>query len=205
MTAVHNLGPAPRPVPRRRWEATRDRSRWLRPSVVLLVDAALLLVVALLRITLLVVIALLLVEGALLLLVVALLLVEVLLTETALATLLGVVTALLLRVVAAAEGWLLAGVVLAGLVAVETRLLLSVEVLLVAAIPQLLSVDPEIAEQPRILLRIYLAHPLQLLRRLLMVASQLPNQIHDLMHIETHGSPLFPSLVPERVPNHLKP
>jgi len=57
---------------------------------------------------------------------------------------------------ALAEGGLLLGVVLARLVAPEPRLLLGVEVLLVAAVLDLLRVYAELVEQTRVMRQLYL-------------------------------------------------
>jgi len=111
----------------------------------------------------------------------------------ALATLLLVALATLLLValatlagLAAAEAGLLLGVVLALLVAVEAGLLLGVQVLLVPAVLQLLRVHPDLVEQPGVLLRVNLIHPLQLLRSLLVVPAELTDQVQNLTDIEPH-------------------
>jgi len=119
-----------------------------------------------------------------------------LLVITTLATLLLVVTTLpatlLLLVVAAlaglaaAEAGLLLAVVLALLVTVEARLLLGIHMLLVTAILQLLRVHPDLVEQPGVLLRVNLIHPLQLLRSLLVVPAELTDQVQDLTDIKPH-------------------
>ncbi len=85
------------------------------------------------------------------------------------------------------EGGLLLAVVLAGLVAAEPRLLLGVEVLLVAAVLELLRVHAELVEQIGVLLWVYLLHALHLLGCLLVVAAELSDQIQDLTSIEPHG------------------
>ncbi len=118
---------------------------------------------------------------ALLLLVVATLLLVV---TTLAATLLLVVAAL--AGLAAAEAGLLLGVVLALLVTVEAGLLLGVQVLLVPAVLQLLRVHPDLVQQPGVLLRVNLIHPLQLLRGLLVVPAELTDQVQDLTGIEPH-------------------
>lgn len=87
---------------------------------------------------------------------------------------------------AAAEAGLLLGVVLALLVAVEAGLLLRVQVLLVTAVLQLLRVHPDLVQQPGVLLRVNLIHPLQLLRGLLVVPTELTDQVQDLTGIEPH-------------------
>jgi len=108
-----------------------------------------------------------------------------LLVVTALpATLLLVVTAL--AGLAAAEAGLLLGVVLALLVTVEAGLLLGVQMLLVTAVLQLLRVHPDLVQQPGVLLRVNLIHPLQLLRSLLVVPAELTDQVQDLTGIEPH-------------------
>jgi len=77
-------------------------------------------------------------------------------------TLLLLVNATLLRVVAAlaglavAEAGLLLAVVLVLLVAVEARLLLGIQILLVSAVLQLLRVHPDLVQQPGVLLRVNL-------------------------------------------------
>ncbi|MFX9061659.1 hypothetical protein ABTN34_17740, partial [Acinetobacter baumannii] len=63
-------------------------------------------------------------------------------------------------------------VVTARLVALEARLLLGVQVLLVAAALQLLRVYADSVKQIRVLLRIHLIDALQLLRGLLVVAAE---------------------------------
>jgi len=102
----------------------------------------------------------------------------------ALATLLLVVAAL--AGLAAAEAGLLLGVVLALLVTVEAGLLLGVQMLLVTAALQLLRVHPDLVQQPGVLLRVDLIHPLQLLRSLLVVSAELTDQVQDLTGIEPH-------------------
>jgi len=116
-----------------------------------------------------------------------------LLVVTALATLLlvALATTLLLAVtalagLAAAEAGLLLGVVLALLVTVEAGLLLGVQVLLVTAVLQLLRVHPDLVQQPGVLLRVNLIHPLQLLRSLLVVPAELTDQVQDLTGIKPH-------------------
>ena len=137
--------------------------------------AALLLVIATLAALLLVIAALSALATTLLLLVV-----------TALpATLLLVVTALA-GLAAADEAGLLLGVVLALLVTVEAGLLLGVQVLLVPAVLQLLRVHPDLVQQPGVLLRVNLIHPLQLLRCLLVVPAELTDQVQDLTGIKPH-------------------
>lgn len=89
------------------------------------------------------------------------------------------------------KGRLLAGVVAAGLIALKVGLLLGVEVLLIAAVLQLLRVYSESTQHSPMLLRVYLIEPLQLLRGLLMVSAELAYQIHDLMRIKRHGSSLL--------------
>jgi len=71
------------------------------------------------------------------------------------------------------RGELLLAVILAWLVAAEPRLLLGFEVLLVAAVLELLRVHAELAEQTGVLLRVNLIHPLHLLRSLLVVPAEL--------------------------------
>jgi len=137
----------------------------------------LLLVVAALPTTLLLVVATLPTTLLLLLLVVATL-------PTTLLLLLLVVTTL--AGLAAAEAGLLLGVVLALLVTVEAGLLLGVQMLLVAAVLQLLWVHPDLVQQPGVLLRIDLIHPLQLLRSLLVVTAELTDQVQDLTGIKRH-------------------
>ncbi len=112
---------------------------------------------------------------------------------TALATLLLVALAATLLLVvaalaglAAAEAGLLLGVVLALLVTVEAGLLLGVQMLLVTAVLQLLRVHPNLVEQPGVLLRVDLVHPLQLLRGLLVVPAELTDQVQDLTGIKPH-------------------
>jgi len=142
--------------------------------------ALLLLAVALLAATLaplLLAIAL----AALLLLAVALLAAALAVTLLAVALLTGGV-----------EGGLLVAVVPAGLITAEPGLLLGVEVLLVTPVLQLLRVDPQAAEQPGVLLGVYLAHALQLLCGLLVVTTKLADQIHDRRRVEIHGA--FPSI-----------
>jgi len=109
-----------------------------------------------------------------------------LLVVTALpATLLLLVVAALAGL-AAAEAGLLLGVVLALLVTVEAGLLLGIQVLLVPAVLQLLRVHPNLVQQPAVLLRIDLIHPLQLLRSLLVVPAELTDQVQDLTDIKPH-------------------
>jgi len=100
------------------------------------------------------------------------------------ATLLLVVTAL--AGLAAAEAGLLLAVVLALLVTVEPGLLLGVQVLLVTAVLQLLRVHPDLVQQPGVLLRVNLIHPLQLLRSLLVVPAELTDQVQNLTDIKPH-------------------
>jgi len=127
-----------------------------------------------------------------LLLVVAALTTLLLLVVAALTTLLLLVVAALLLAVAAlsglaaAEAGLLLGVVLALLVTVEAGLLLGIQMLLVPAVLQLLRVHPNLAQQPSVLLRVDLIHPLQLLRSLLVVPAELTDQVQDLTGIEPH-------------------
>jgi len=111
------------------------------------------------------------------------------------ATLLLVITALaatlllavaVLAGLAAAEAGLLLGVVLALLVTVEAGLLLGVQVLLVPAVLQLLRVHPDLVQQPGVLLRVNLIHPLQLLRSLLVVPAELTDQVQNLTGIKPH-------------------
>ncbi len=121
-----------------------------------------------------------------------------LLVVAALATLLLVVATLaalpatlllavaVLAGLAAAEAGLLLSVVLALLVTVEARLLLGIQMLLVTAVLQLLRVHPNLVEQPGVLLRIDLVHPLQLLRSLLVVPAELTDQVQDLTGIKPH-------------------
>ena len=100
--------------------------------------------------------------------------------------------AILLAVALAAGGvevGLLVGVVPpAGLVSGEPWLLLGVEMLLVAPVLQLLRVDPQPAEHPSVLLGVNLAHTLQLLSGLLVVTTELTNQVHDRGRVEVHGT-----------------
>ncbi len=138
--------------------------------------AALLLVVTALA-TLLLVVAALATLATLLLLVIA--------TLRALATLRLVVTALA-GLAAAAEAGLLLGVVLALLVTVEAGLLLGIQMLLVPAVLQLLRVHPDLVQQPGVLLRVDLVHPLQLLRSLLVVPAELTDQVQNLTDIKPH-------------------
>ncbi len=49
--------------------------------------------------------------------------------------------------------------------------------LLVPAVLQLLRVHPDLVEQPCVLLRVNLIHPLQLLRRLLVVPAELRSRL----------------------------
>jgi len=97
--------------------------------------------------------------------------------------LLAVALALLLLAVAlltgSVETRVLVGVVSAGLVALETWLLLGVEVLLVAAVLQLLRVYTELLQHAGMLLGVHLVHALQLLSGLLVVTAELANQVHD--------------------------
>jgi len=110
----------------------------------------------------------------------------------ALAVALLLAAALLLAVALAAGGvevGLLVGVVPpAGLVSGEPWLLLGVEMLLVAPVLQLLRVDPQPAEHPSVLLGVDLAHTLQLLSGLLVVTTELTNQVHDRGRVEVHGT-----------------
>ena len=110
----------------------------------------------------------------------------------ALAVALLLAAALLLAVALAAggvEAGLLVGVVpCAGLVSGEPGLLLGVEMLLVAPVLQLLRVDPQPAEHPSVLLGVDLAHTLQLLSGLLVVTTELTNQVHDRGRVEVHGT-----------------
>ncbi len=158
------------------------------PSLPLL--TLLLLVITTLATTLLLLVIAALVTTLLLLVVTALaalatLLLLVIATLAALAaTLLLVVTAL--AGLAAAEAGLLLGVVLALLVTVEARLLLGVQMLLVTAVLQLLRVHPDLVQQPGVLLRVNLIHPLQLLRSLLVVPAELTDQVQDLTGIKPH-------------------
>jgi len=151
----------------------------------LLVSAALLLAVVLLALLAVVLAALLLAAVALLTLLLAVAL-PALLLAVVLAALLLVAVALLTLLLAAVvlatlppEVGLLLGRVATRLVAVELRLLLGVEVLLVPAAFQLLRVDAELVEQPGTLLGVDLAHALHLLRCLLVVTAELTNQVHD--------------------------
>jgi len=126
----------------------------------------------------------------------ATLLLLVIATQAALATLLLLVVTTLpatlllaataLAGLAAAEAGLLLGVVLALLVTVEPGLLLGIQMLLVPAVLQLLRVHPNLVQQPGVLLRVNLIHPLQLLRSLLVVPAELTDQVQDLTGIEPH-------------------
>ncbi len=118
--------------------------------------------------------------AALLLLAVALLAAPLAVTLLAVALLTGGV-----------EGGLLVAVVPAGLITAEPGLLLGVEVLLVTPVLQLLWVDPQAAEQPGVLLGVDLAHALQLLCGLLVVATELADQVHDRRRVEVHGTSPF--------------
>jgi len=151
--------------------------------VITTLPATLLLVVTALATTLLLLVIATLAALATLLLVVTTLPATLLLV--ALATLLLVALATLAGL-AAAEAGLLLGVVLALLVAVEAGLLLGVQVLLVPAVLQLLRVNPNLVQQPGVLLRVDLIHPLQLLRGLLVVPAELTDQVQNLTDIEPH-------------------
>ena len=61
--------------------------------------------------------------------------------------------------------------------------------LLVTAVLQLLRVHPDLVEQPAVLLRVNLIHPLQLLRSLLVVPAELTDQVQDLTGIEPMSTP----------------
>jgi len=152
----------------RRWPAAtfpRARSAARERRSVPLVLTTLLLAVALLLLAVALVLATLLLAVALLLLVVALVL----------ATLLLVVA----LVTGSVETRVLVGVVSARLVALETWLLLGVEVLLVAAVLQLLRIYTELLQHAGVLLGVHLVHALQLLGSLLVVTAELANQVHD--------------------------
>ncbi|MBO0884277.1 MAG: hypothetical protein J2P17_28910, partial [Mycobacterium sp.] len=88
-------------------------------------------------------------------------------------------------------------VALALLVALEVRVVLAVQVFLVATFVKLLRIDSELLQKFAMLLRVNLPalatqHAAQKLARLLMVTTQLTNQIHDPRRIEyTHE--LLPS------------
>ena len=93
-----------------------------------------------------------------------------------------VLTTLLLAVAlvtGSVETRVLVGVVSARLVALETWLLLGVEVLLVAAVLQLLRIYTELLQHAGVLLGVHLVHALQLLGSLLVVTAELANQVHD--------------------------
>ncbi len=108
-----------------------------------------------------------------------------LLVVTALAATLLLAVAVLAGL-AATEAGLLLGVVLALLVTVEAGLLLGVQMLLVPAVLQLLRVHPDLVQQPGVLLRVNLIHPLQLLRSLLVVPAELTDQVQNLTGIKPH-------------------
>jgi len=162
------------------------------PSLPLL--TLLLLVVTTLATTLLLLLLLLviaaLVTTLLLLVVTALATLAATLLLLVIATLATLAATLLLAVAAsaglAAEAGLLLGVVLALLVTVEAGLLLGVQMLLVTAVLQLLRVHPDLVQQPGVLLRVDLIHPLQLLRSLLVVPAELTDQVQDLTGIKPH-------------------
>ena len=59
--------------------------------------------------------------------------------------------------------------------------------LLIPTALQLLRIYAELIKQVRVLLRIDLIEPLQLLRSLLVIATELADQIHDLVYIEGNG------------------
>ena len=170
---------------RSRYNAPKPSRAPLVPLLTLLLlvittlPATLLLVIATLAAlaTLLLVIATLAALAVTLLLVIA--------TLAALATLLLLVVAALAGL-AAAEAGLLLAVVLALLVTVEAGLLLGVQVLLVPAVLQLLRVHPDLVQQPGVLLRVNLVHPLQLLRSLLVIPAELTDQVQNLTGIEPH-------------------
>ncbi len=157
-------------------------------TLLLLVIAALATTLLLLLVTALATTLLLLLVTALAttLLLVALAATLLLLVVTALAATLLLAVAALAGLAAAAEAGLLLAVVLALLVTVEAGLLLGVQMLLVTAVLQLLRVHPDLVEQPSVLLRVNLIHPLQLLRSLLVVPAELTDQVQNLTGIKPH-------------------